>query len=83
MKKILTLAAVAAFAVAFTVSSCTKKNDNPTGNYTCTCISTIGGSNDTTVIPENNIAKNTAQSACTSEQTNATASGVPTTCTFK
>ena len=83
MQKIQTIAVLATISLTLIVTACSKKNDNPVGSYTCTCIVTTSGIKDTVVLPETNIAKNTAQSACTSAQTTYTSAGSTATCTLK
>lgn len=84
MKKLLPIAATALLTGFIIVSSCKKKDDNPTGNWTCTCVVTVAGTTTTYPITYTSQAKNTAQASCTTAQAAYISAGASAaTCTFK
>lgn len=68
MKKFIPIAVIAVLGT-LSIVSCKKSSSDPTGNYTCFCTYTANNTTDTVSLPINNQKKSTAQSACTTEQT--------------
>lgn len=66
--KIFSLLFVAAFGIAMSMSSCSKTNDNPTGAYTCTCLTVDSVSVDSAQITYDREARNIALTQCANTQ---------------
>jgi hypothetical protein len=84
MKRIIPIAVTAILTSLIIISSCSKKNDNPVGNWTCHCSITAGGTTTTADIPMSNMAKNTAKTDCATAQSTYTSAGATTaTCAIQ
>ncbi len=84
MKKLLPIAATALLTGFIIVSSCKKKDDNPVGNWTCSCTVVASGVTTTPSFTYSSTAKNTATASCASVQSGYIAVGATSaTCTLK